>query len=146
VSYPEPKRTNFVYVDATISNRQDPELPKEAYVAYVVEGSALRNVKKIEYYETDDAELEAVSFAISELEGKLPRFVILCDHESVVSEINKQPTDVHSENPILRAVRSRLAANPAISVDLFRKNPADTYLKEYLKNRASGSPAVDSPK
>jgi len=60
--------TNRVYVDAKIEGIQDPKLPRKAYVAYVVEGvPGLQGLGKVDAYETDDAELHAIAFAIQQL-------------------------------------------------------------------------------
>src|SRR3989304_395288 len=126
------RKTYKVYVDATISNMQDLNLPKEAFVAYVVEGSKLRGVQKVEASETDDAELQAILFAMDELNGKLKRFIIFCDHESVVSQVKLEQGNYKLKNQFLNDVRSRLRANPSIKVDLFNKNPAHRYLKKHL--------------
>jgi ribonuclease HI len=126
-----------VFVDATISNSQDPNLPHEAYVAYVVEGREdMRGMKPIEATQTDDAEMQAILYAIDELHDKLNEFVIFSDHESVVSEVNKN-LEVDSR---LEQIRSRLRSNKNIKVDLFRTNPADRYLREQLLRHKPISP------
>lgn len=131
----EPQQGYAVYVDATISNRQDPALPKETFVAYVVEGSQLRGVRKVEASETDDAEIQAILFTIDELKGRLDRFVAFCDHESVVSEVNRESEETPPLNQLLQEVRSRLRSNPSIRIELFKTNPADRYLKQLLRRR-----------
>ena len=66
-------QTNYaVYVDATILGRHDPKAPKRALVAYTVDGmEELSGVKEVGAEETDDAEYEAILFAIRELKGNI---------------------------------------------------------------------------
>jgi hypothetical protein len=125
-----------VYVDATISNMQDQNLPHEAYVGYTVEMEpGKRNAKRINATQPDEAEAKAILFAIEELEKKLPSFEIWCDHESVVSEINRPPKDYMPKSKLLQEIRSKLQANDRIKLKLFEPNPAHRYLKEYLRNK-----------
>lgn len=123
-----------VYVDATILGRHDPKAPKRALVAYIVDGmEELKGVKEVGAEETDDAEYEAILFAIRELKGKLKQFTIFCDHQSVVSEANKQSKDTSSTNPLLKEIRKELAnSNSNITLKEFPINPAHTLLNKYL--------------
>jgi ribonuclease HI len=138
------RREHVVYVDASISDRHERNSPKESYVAYVVKDSNLHAVKKVDSTETYDAELQAILFALNDLRGKLHRFSILCDHESVVSEVNRKPWDSSKKNPLLMMVRSQLDGNPSIRVSLFESNPADKFLRKYLLENAASSRSEDS--
>jgi len=69
--------TKRVYVDAKIEGIQDPKLNRKAYVAYVVKDApGLQGFGKVDAYETDDAELHAIAFAIQQLKDKLKRFIV----------------------------------------------------------------------
>lgn len=126
-----------VYVDATILGRHDPKAPKNAWVAYVVEGrNELRGVKEVDAEETDEAECEAVLFAIRELRDNLNKFTIFCDHQSVVSEAKQYSKDTPKTKQILREIRRELASSePNIKLEEFLINPAHTYLNEFLLKR-----------
>lgn len=133
-----------VYVDAKIMNMHDQTLPHEAFVGYIVGEGGHRNVKKVEATETDDAEVLAILFAMDELGEKFGRFTIVCDHQSVVSEANretvKRPSS-HMEN-----LRQRLRVNRgAIKLVALQANPAHGVVTEFV-NRQSlserGSDAV----
>src|SRR5881397_1590462 len=89
-----PSTGNLVFVDAKIMGRHDVALPKRTFVGYAVDGREdIQKVTEVERVdETDEAELEAVAFAIRDLKGVLPEFTILCDNESVVSEILRGET------------------------------------------------------
>jgi ribonuclease HI len=123
-----------VFVDATIEERH--AVPKRTFVAYVVEGRPeLQKVAEIENaHQTDEAELEAVAFAIRELKNKLEEFTILSDNEGVVSEILRGETRP-SSRPILAQILSEIkASRSSINVELF-SNLADRLLKQYLELR-----------
>jgi hypothetical protein len=121
-------RADTVHVDAKIIGRDDPASPKRTLVGYVVEGSTgLQGVKEVAADETDEAELEAVAFAFRELKEKLPRFTIVCDHESVVLEINRGRTRPRSP-PLLSQVQEEMRKNPSIRVIQLAKNPAHALL------------------
>jgi hypothetical protein len=49
----------------------------------------LRNARPSSASETDDAEIDAIIFAVTDLRKKLKRFTVVCDHQSVVSEAIK---------------------------------------------------------
>jgi ribonuclease HI len=113
--------------------RHDVALPHKTLVAYVVEGrEELRNVKEVEgVYETDEAELKAIAFAIAELKERLDNFTILCDNESVVSEIKRgvaRPRSRPALSEIQAEIKSRLGN---IKIELLN-NPADKLLNEYV--------------
>ena len=134
-----------VYVDAKILGRNDPNLPKRTLVAYKVENSELlQGVRGVDAEETDDAELHAILFAIRELKGRLKQFTIICDHESVVSEANRQPKETPKTNPILKEIREELKANPSIKLKVFAINPAHTLLNQYLEKEKAKSETTKS--
>jgi hypothetical protein len=121
-----------VYVDAKILNMHDPSLQKEAYVGYVVEGSTAKGGKSVKAAETDDAEVLAIMFAIDELKHKLPRFVVVCDHESVVSEANRDVVKKPSE--LMAKLREMLTENPSITLEVLKANPAHGVVTEYVNS------------
>src|SRR5947199_7587583 len=102
-------KDNRVFVDAKIMGRHDVYLPKKTLVAYVVEGNEqLRNVVPVEGVDqTDEAELMAVEFAISELKNTLGKLTILCDNESVVSEILRGEARPRSR-PVLSKIQREI--------------------------------------
>lgn len=128
---PRPPR---VYVDAKILNMHDASLEREAYVGYVVEGSGRQNVKEVEATESDDAEVLAILFAIDELKGSLGRFTIVCDHESVVSEANRDA--VKNPSGLMQRLREILRENNSIRLEALMANPAHGVVTEYV-NRTS---------
>lgn len=128
-----------MYVDAKILNVHDPKLPREAYVGYIVEGSGRRDATKVDASESDDAEMLAILFAIDELKGSLRKFVVVCDHESVVSEAKKPVVKNPSE--LMERVREALRENPSIGLEVLKSNPAHGVVTEYvngLKAAAKG--------
>lgn len=100
----------------------DPALRREAYVGYLVEGSGLSNAKRVDATESDDAEVLAILFAIDELKDSLGRLTVVCDHESVVSEANKE--DVKSPSQLIEKLRSNLRQNPSVQLQTLKANPA----------------------
>jgi ribonuclease HI len=128
----EAKSAIQVFVDATMSNSQDPASPHEFFIAYFVEGREdLQGIKQVSARQIDEAELEAIRYAIEELADEPGEFEIFSDHESVVFGINK---DLEVESK-LEQVRSQLRTHKNIKVSLFRTNPADRYLREQLAKR-----------
>ncbi len=124
-----------VYVDAKILGRHDPLAPKKAFVAYVVKDEKRKRVKNVYAEETDDAECEAILFAIRRLKTKLKRFTIFCDHHSVVSEATKPSTHKPSRNNLINKIRRELNLNLNIKLKPFEKNPAHTHLNKYLQDK-----------
>jgi ribonuclease HI len=122
-----------VYVDAKILNMHDPALAREAYVGYVMEGTDRRNARREGATESDDAEVLAILFAIEELKGSFARFTIVCDHESVVSEANRDEAKYPSE--LMEKLRRELRENPSIKLEALQANPAHGVVTEYV-NRA----------
>ncbi|MDG6901107.1 MAG: hypothetical protein JRM80_04020 [Nitrososphaerota archaeon] len=130
-------RSAKVYVDAKILNMHDPALDREAFVGYVVEGGGRRNVRRVDAAESDDAEVLAILFAIEELEGSMDRFTVVCDHESVVSEANREAVKHPSRH--MEKLRQALRENPSVSLEALMANPAHGVVTEYV-NRASSRP------
>ena len=126
-----------MYVDAKILNMHDPSLPREAFVGYVVEGDGRRGVRKVDAAESDDAEVLAILYAIEELRGSLGRFTVVCDHESVVSEANRDM----AKNPsgLMQKLRETLRDNPSVDLEALKANPAHGVVTEYV-NRMNPRP------
>jgi hypothetical protein len=125
--------TKRVYVDAKIEGIQDPKLNRKAYVAYVVKDMlGLQGFGKVEAYETDDAELHAIAFAIQQLKDKLKRFTVFSDHEPAVSQILLKDRSGGKKRPILLEILNELESNSSIKVELFGKNPAHRVLNKYV--------------
>jgi len=81
--------------------------------------------------QTDEAEFKAIAFAIKDLKEKLPAFTILCDNESVVSQISRALV-WHSSRPVLSEILAEKRSNPGISVEFFGKNPAHSFLNQEI--------------
>jgi len=126
-----------VYVDAKILNMHDPSLTRQAYVGYIVEGKGRQNVREVEATESDDAEVLAILFAIEELKGSLGRFTVVCDHESVVSEANKDA--VKNPSDLMRRLRDTLRENRSVKLEALMANPAHGVVTEYV-NMVSSKP------
>jgi len=127
-------RKKRVYVDAKVLGIHDPNLQRFAYVCYVVEGSPLRSARPSKATETDDAEIDAIIFAIGDLKTKLKRFIVVCDHQSVVSEAMK--FDEISKNFLLNELRKTLADNwSVIELTALKSNPAHGYLTEFVNKQ-----------
>ena len=126
-----------MYVDAKILNMHDPTLPREAYVGYVVDGKGIREVKRVEATESDDAEVLAVMFAIGELKDSLRRFTVVCDHESVVSEATRD--SVKNPSDPLRQLREMLSENPSVKLEVLQSNPAHQVVTEYVNALKTGA-------
>ncbi len=127
-----------VFVDAKILGRHDPTLQKTTFVAYSVENSDLEGVREVVADETDEAELNAVLFAIQELKARFERFNVICDHESIVSEINRETGHGRETRPLLLQIREELKANPGIRVELLENNPAHRVLNRHIANAEKG--------
>lgn len=127
----------YVYVDAKILGRHDPTALKDAYVAYVVKNMGRPGkVTEVDAEETDDAEYEAILFAIRELKNESKRFTIFCDHESVASEATRKDfKETAKTNPRLIEIREELAAHSNITLQYFEQNPAHTLLNKYLQDK-----------
>jgi hypothetical protein len=129
-----------VYVDAKILNIHDPALRREAFVGYLVEGSSRSNAKRVDAVESDDAEVLAILFAIDELKDSLGRLTIVCDHESVVSEANKE--DVKNPNPLIEQLRTTLQQNPSVQLRVLQTNPAHGIVTAFVNAEKAKSDSV----
>ena len=119
-----------VYVDAKILNMHDPDLKREAYVGYLVEGDGRKGVRRVDATESDDAEILAILFAVDELKGSLGKFTVVCDHESVVSEAKRE--EAKNPSALLEKLRKTLRENPSIELEVLRANPAHGVVTEYV--------------
>ena len=120
----------IVHVDAKIVGMHDKNLPKKAFVAYVVIDTNLKGYEVVDATETDDAEIEAIRFAIEKLRSKFDSLTIICDHESVVSEANKK-LEV-STNSRLNNLRKLLSENGSVKLKPLGKNHAHQVLTEFV--------------
>ena len=132
-------RPQRVYVDAKILNMHDPNLKREAYVGYVVEGKGMRGAKDVDATESDDAEVLAILFAIERLKDSLGRFTVVCDHESVVSEANREAVKNPSDKmTVLRKVLQEERGR--IVLEVLKANPAHGVVTEYVNSRKTQEP------
>jgi hypothetical protein len=129
-----------VYVDAKILNIHDPALRREAFVGYLVEGSGRSSVKRVDAMESDDAEVLAILFAIEELKDSLGRFTIVCDHESVVLEANRE--GVKNANPLIQHLRTTLHQNPSVQLRVLQANPAHGIVTAFVNAGKAKSDSV----
>jgi hypothetical protein len=118
-----------VYVDAKILNMHDKNLPREAYVGYLTEKGD-RGAKRVDAKESDDAEVLAILFAIEELRGKIGRITVVCDHESVVSEANRD--EVSKPGPFMEELRRVLRQDKSVNLVVLQANPAHKVVTEYV--------------
>ncbi len=130
-----------VYVDAKILNVHDPSLEREAFVGYLVEGTGEKRARPSEAKESDDAEVDAILFALEDLKGDRQKTTIICDHESVVSEALLENPGRQTES--IRKLRAALEANRWAKLEVLKANPAHgvvtEYVNAYLKRKASGA-------
>ena len=126
----ESKRSSSVYVDAKIKGMHDKTLPKKAYVGYFVEGLSLHDAKLVDADETDDAEIQAILFAIEKLGTEFNPLTVICDHQSVVSEANRE--SVKKPGPWLRKLRKVLLENPGITLRALQMNLAHKVVTDYV--------------
>jgi len=130
-------RSKKVYVDAKILNIHDPTPPRAAFVGYLVEGTDEHHEKSVEATETDDAEIEAILFAMEDLVGKFRRLVVVCNHESVVSEANRK--SVKNPSPMLVKLRAMRDKNPSVRLEPLKTNPEHRFLTEYVNRVTEGT-------
>ena len=125
-----------VYVDAKIVGAHDAALAKNAFVGYYVERSGEHKEKPVEAYESDDAEIHAILFAIEELKQRFRSLRIICDHQSVVSEANR--VTVKNPSPLLVRLREVMRDNEtAVRLVAIQYNLAHGTLTEYVNSRKS---------
>ena len=135
----EPVEAARVFVDAKILGMHDKSLPKRAYVGYVVEKTGEHLEEPVNAEQSDDAEIQAILFAIDSLKGKFDRMTIVCDHQSVVSEANREVVKHPSE--WLVRLRSALE-DTSLELEALQSNPAHKTLTEYV-NRQTGESDPD---
>jgi ribonuclease HI len=125
-----------VYVDAKILNMHDKTLKREAYVGYLVDGTGEHKVKEVEATESDDAEVLAILFAIDELKDRLGRLIVVCDHESVVSEALR--VEVKKPSELMEKLRTALRENgKSVTLEVLKANPAHGIVTEYVNSARS---------
>ncbi len=129
-----------VFVDAKILRRHEKTAPKNTIVGYVVEGENLSGFNRVRADETDEAELEAVYFAITRLKGRFSELTIVTDHESVFSLIKGKKRKAGERRPILLKILDEIEVRSGISMELLEKNPAHKALNKHLREH----PEIDS--
>ncbi len=129
-----------VFVDAKILRRHEKTVPKDTVVAYTVENQDIVNFCKVRADDPDDAELQAVAFAIRELSDRYPDFRIVTDNESVFSVIDGKNRKAGRKRPVLLEILDELEAKPSIRIELLEKNPAHKALNKYVRDH----PEIDS--
>ena len=131
-----------VYVDASVVGIHERGVRRNAFVGYVIEGDDCPpKGKKVEAWETHEAEEAAILFAIRELKNSLKRFTVLCDHKSAVLRANWMGEDRKKvkDDQILMDLWKELDANHSIRVRLFKSNPAHMAVNQFVKEFGSGS-------
>ena len=127
-----------VYVDAKILNVHDSNLKREAFVGYLVEESGKKRARPSEAEESDDAEVDAILFALEDLKGDGRKITIVCDHESVVSEALLHNPEKQTKS--IEKLRAALSENRWARLEVLKANPAHgvvtEYVNEYLKKKA----------
>jgi len=129
-----------VFVDAKIIGMHDKQSPKSAYVGYYVQDLGFHREIPIEASESDDAEIQAILFAIDDLKERFVRITVVCDHESVVSEAKRD--SVKKPTPLLEKLRKILRDNPRISLEALGSNLAHRYLTLYVNELKQNSSQV----
>jgi hypothetical protein len=120
-----------VYVDAKIIGRHEPTPGKNSFVAYLSEDARVQGFAPVDADQTDEAEFKAIAFAIKELKGKFETFTILCDNESVVSQITRGLARP-SSRPVLSEIQAEMRADPGVKIEFFGKNPAHSFLNKEI--------------
>jgi hypothetical protein len=123
-------KPELIYVDAKILNVHDQKLERVAYVGYFVERTKEHQEMSVSATESDDAEIQAILFAIGELGKKFEDLLIVCDHQSVVSEANRE--HVKKPSQLLAALRERLHANKQVKLEALQANLAHGTLTAYV--------------
>ena len=130
----------LVHVDAKIKGMHDMKLPKEAYVGYYIVETGEHDEEPVDADESDDAEIQAVLFAIKELGPKFDKLTIVCDHHSVVSEA-KRPI-VKKPSALLTSLRTILQENQSIELEALQNNLAHKTLTEYVNRLKLDSTSI----
>ena len=132
-------RPKKVYVDAKILNVHDPALTRRAFVGYVVEGGRRKGARQVDETESDDAEVRAILFAIGELKDSLGSMTIVCDHESVVTEANRE--SVKNPSPLMKELRETLHRHgKSIELRALLANPAHGVVTAYVNSLRETQP------
>ena len=131
-----------VFVDAKILRRHEKTVPKNTIVGYVVESKNLSDFSQVRADESDQAELEAVYFAITKLKDKFSEFIIVTHHESVFSLIKEKRRKSGRRRPILLKILDEIEVRPRIVMELLEKNPAHKALNKYLRDHSEIDPGV----
>ena len=119
-----------VFVDAKIMGLHEKNLPKIAYVGYLVDELGLHEAKQVVADESDDAEIQAILFAIERLGARFDRITVICDHQSVVSEAKRE--SVKRPSPLLQHLRKTLHENPRINLEALVTNKAHKVVTDYV--------------
>ena len=122
-------------MDAKIPNRHDPTLMEGAFVGYFVEGTGEHREQKVKSTESDDAEIEAILFAIESLKPRFRRFTVVSDHQSVVSEANRDQDEIKKPSELLVRLRETLTNNPSIRLEPLKFNPAHGTVTEFANRQ-----------
>jgi ribonuclease HI len=130
-------RRRIVYVDAKIIGMHDKQLPKKAFVGFIVEGTENhRDATGVEATETDEAEEQAILFAMTSLKEHFQRFTVICDHESAVTKVNWKGNDRKKgkNDWVLPKIWAEMDENKSIRIRPLKSNPAHAYLNKWLKD------------
>ncbi len=122
-----------MYVDAKILNVHDPSLKRRAFVGYMVEGDGRSGARESAALESDDAEVDAIRFAIEDLRGRYSKIVVVCDHESVVSEAVRE--DVVRPTESILELRQVLGENEWVELEVLKANPAHGVVTQFVNAR-----------
>ncbi len=126
-----------VHVDAKITGMHDKQLPRNTFVGYVVEGreKEFSGVRVVQASETDEAEEQAILFAITGLKDRIKGFTIICDHESAITKVNWKGEDRRKarKDKVLPSIWQELDEMPSIRVQALKYNPAHAFLNRRLK-------------
>jgi hypothetical protein len=127
-------RPTKVHVDAKITNRDNPEKPKRTFVAYSNEDGSEIGFEEIHHEDADQAdaaELYAIDFALKGLKRKGRTYTLLCDHESVVQQLQHQELKAPAKlRPILVEVWNELQGSTKFKIEHFPVNLADKLLNQ----------------
>jgi len=123
-------------VDAKITGMHDAALQREAFVGYIVEKrQELSGFQQVQAMESDEAEEQAILFAMDELKSRLKRFTVICDHESAVTKVNWKGDDRKKgkKDKVLPEIWKALDERGSIRVRALGGNPAHAFLNKRLK-------------
>ena len=127
-----------VFVDAKIVGMDGKH--RRVYVGYKMEESpSWQNATQVvepesEVFETDDAEARAIQFAIEDLQKKeVRRFIVVCDHQSVVSEILRK--DGKPKNSFLANLQDVIGDGSVIGLEPLESNLAHKIVTDFVNSR-----------